>query len=175
MISAFKPFNKATENHSLEVMNRIKSECFNISKIVLDVTYDESFNELKEMNLDSYDFILALGEARMRGELTVEKQALNLSSCSIADNKGVLKTNEVIDINLPDHIKTNLDLEQIKHIGAISVDAGKYVCNNLYFHLLTYSKEKTLFIHIPNCNNNEDLYNKYAKDIETIFNILIKD
>ena len=37
-------------------------------------------------------------------------------------------------------------------------DVGKFVCNNLYFHLLENFQDKTLFIHIPDCYNDENEY-----------------
>ena len=172
LISAFKPFYKSVNNYSFEVLNYINNEC--VDKKVIDVVYDECFKELSESGLDNYNLIIALGEARSRKILTFEKRALNLSSCSIADNKNNFKSNEVIDINCPEYLETSLDLEQLKEFGDVSYDAGKFVCNNMYFHLLKFDRTRTLFIHIPECNNDLELYKQYGEYIDKVIDILLK-
>ena len=84
------------------------------------------------------------------------------------------KQNEIIDDNLPDVIKTNVKVDSLSEIIKFSFDAGKFVCNNLYFHLLKNYPNKSLFIHIPNCNDSEDEYIKYAKKINKIIEILLE-
>lgn len=170
LISAFKPFYKSKNNYSMEVLSQINLD---VDKVILDVVYDECYIDLKKLNLDSYDLIVALGEARSRSELTVEKQAINLSSCSISDNKGIIKNNEIIDNRFENIIQTNIDLDKIKKYASISFDAGKFVCNNLYFHLLCDYPEKSLFIHIPECHDDLGNYKEYAIYIENIIKTLI--
>lgn len=172
LISAFTPFNKANNNYSKEVLDYIESNEFDIQKVVIDVVYDESFKELSSYNLDQFDLIIALGEARSRKVLTIEQQALNISSCSISDNKGVFKKDEKIIENQEDILITNLNIKVCSDIALISTYAGKFVCNNLYFHLLNYNPNKCLFIHIPECNNDINLYQKYALDIINILKLL---
>ena len=168
LISAFKPFNKLVNNYSQEVLKLININSIELNKVIIDVVYDKCFDCLKEYNLDQYDLIVALGEARMRDVITVEKQAHNVSSCSIADNAGALKKDEIIDKDLPNELQTNLDLESLKEFAEISYDPGKFVCNNLYFNLLKYSADKCLFIHIPNCYDDAGNYYEYARSVENI-------
>ena len=67
LVTAFLPFNKSLNNYSMEVLNYISD----VDKVVLDVIYDKSYNDLiKQFNLNEYDLIIALGEARMREKLT---------------------------------------------------------------------------------------------------------
>lgn len=168
LISAFKPFYKANNNYSEEVLRYIQFDDIELTKIILDVVYDECFIELEKKDLSQFDLIVALGEARSRNELTIEKKAYNISSCSIVDNKGVLKKDEKIIDNLPNELETSINLEKIKEYATISYDPGKFVCNNLYFHLLNYDSKKCVFIHIPECNNDEEKYIKYSKDVLSI-------
>ena len=168
LISAFKPFNKANNNYSYEVLKHIN----NVDKILIDVVYDECFKELtNHYNLDNYDLIIALGEARSRSVLTLEQNAKNISSCSIPDNLGNLKKDEKIMDN-DDILYTKVEINKVKDIVEFSSDAGKFVCNNLYYHLLAYNPYKTLFIHIPNCLDEESNYIKYARVIEKIIDKL---
>lgn len=167
LVSAFKPFNNCKNNYSEEVLKYIR----NADKIVLDVIYDKSYEILSNnYNLNEYDLIIALGEARSRKVLTLETQSKNISSCSLKDNSGVLKQNEQIIINGEEILQTKVDISKINNIIELSTDAGKFVCNNIYYHLLYNYPNKSLFIHIPECNNNIDNYIKYANTINTIIN-----
>ena len=171
LITSFKPFNNMINNYSTEVLNYIN----NPYKIVLDVVYDECYNVLKETNnLDEFDLIIALGEARSRNVLTVETNAKNISSCSLKDNSGVLKQNELIIENGKSILETKVDLNLISDLIQLSNDAGKFVCNNLYYHLLNNYPSKSLFIHIPECNNDTNKYQEYSKTIEKIILTLTK-
>ena len=174
LISAFTPFNNKENNYSQEVLGYIESQKYHIDKVIVDVIYDKCFESLLKNNLDNYDFIIALGEARMRNVLTVERRAKNISSCSLPDNSGVLKTDEVIDAALPDVLVSGIDLVALTEYTDISDDAGKFVCNNMYFHLLKYNPLKTLFIHIPECENSEDKYRSFANKIVSIIDSLLE-
>lgn len=165
LVTAFKPFNNLTQNFSMEVLNHLT----NVEKVVLDVLYDESYFELKRnYNLDSYDLIIAMGEARMRNELTLELFAKNISSCSLADNNKVLKKNEIIKHGLPEILKTGVDVSKVENLIKFSEDAGKFVCNNIYFHLLSEYSNKAIFIHIPDCSSDDMIHNCAIRIIQLI-------
>lgn len=171
LITAFKPFNKASNNYSIEVLNHIS----NVEKAIIDVIYDECFYTLEEeYDLKSYDLIIALGEARSRNRLTLEVQAINKSSCSIPDNKGAYKIDEEIIKDGKRILRTEVDLDKCKDLVMFSLDCGKFVCNNLYYHLLKEYPDKSVFIHIPNCNDNENEYVKYALLVQKIIGKLLK-
>lgn len=165
LISAFMPFNNNVNNYSVEVLNYINDEFFKIDRKIINVVYDMSFLELEQENLNEYDLIIALGEARSRNELMVEYKAKNISSCSLEDNNGVIKKDAIIDTNLPFELESKIDFDLFKDLAKISYDAGKFVCNNLYFHLLLKYPYKTIFIHIPECNNSKIEYKKHANTI----------
>ena len=169
LMTCFKPFNHQQMNYSYEVLKYID----NVDKVVLDVVYNECYNQLKNnYNLDEYDIIIALGEARSRTVLSIEKQAVNISSCSLPDNLGNIKKDELIINGGNDILKTKLDYNKLAIYASISDDAGKFVCNNLYYHLLNEYEEKSLFIHIPNCNDDELKYKEFANQIVQILEIL---
>ena len=172
LVSAFKPFNKQPNNYSIEVLNYLE----NVTKQIVDVCYDKCYMDLCGLHdLSSYDLIIALGEARSRSVLTLETKAYNLSSCSLKDNAGVLKQNCIINENENEVIESKVDFNKAKDIVKLSNDPGRFVCNNLYFHLLTNYPEKSLFIHIPECNNDKQEYIKHAKIISEIINRLTKE
>lgn len=172
LITAFTPFNKSKNNYSLEVFKKIQG----VEKTILDVCYDKCYNDLCIKNdLNSYDLIIAMGEARMRNEIMLEVTAKNISSCSIPDNNGVLKQNELIIEDVPSELNTLIDIDKLNDVIKFSYDAGKFVCNNLYYHLLFNYPTKSIFVHIPNCNDDELEYLKYADVINKIIEKLKKD
>lgn len=169
LVTAFKPFNNLENNYSMEVLNYITD----VDKVVINVCYDYSYQELvSKFDLKLYDLIIALGEARMRSVLTLETQAKNISSCSLKDNMNQLKKDEVIIEGNDEILYTKVKIEKVSKIVQLSNDAGKFVCNNLYYHLLNNYPDKAIFIHIPNCNNDIEMYKKCAKEINEIISRL---
>lgn len=165
LVTSFKPFNNSINNYSTEVVKYLK----NVDKELLDVVYDECYKTLQEKyNLDEYDLIIATGEARMRDVITLEIQAKNISSCSLKDNNDVLKQNEIIKNDAKELIKTNVKIDLVSDLIKFSEDAGKFVCNNLYYHLLYNYPNKSLFIHVPNCFDKEEEYIKNANVIQKV-------
>lgn len=79
----------------------------------------------------------------------------------------------MINEKLPEFLETKVKINKCKNDINFSYDAGMFVCNNLYFHLLENFQDKTLFIHIPDCNNDENEYKKHAKTINQIITKLI--
>lgn len=167
LLTAFKPFNNETSNFSIDVLNKIN----NPDKIILDVVYNKCYEDLtSEFNLDEFDFIIALGEARNRKEIMVELTAKNICNAKIEDNNKNLLINTPIKENEIDQLHTKVDTNKFKDLISFSNDAGTFVCNNLYYHLLYNYPTKSLFIHIP-YSNNDDLI-KHALKIEQIIKLL---
>lgn len=165
LVTAFKPFNNNINNYASEVIKYIQ----NVDKLIIDVVYDDCYEEIiKQKDLNNYDLIISLGEARSRKVLTLERFAHNISDCSLKDNKGQLKKNETIINNLPYELKTLVQIDKVKDLIEFSFDAGKFVCNNLYYHLLSNYPHKSLFIHVPECNNEISNYQLHAIVIEEI-------
>lgn len=172
LVTAFKPFNNNKINYSMKVLEYIVG----VDKVFLDVLYDESYSFLNNnYNLDDYDFIIALGEARMREALSLEINAKNIASCSIPDNNGVLKKDEIIIDGAKDVLQTKVLFDEIDDIITISLDAGNFVCNNLYYHLLYDYPDKSIFIHVPNLKDDEKEYRRHAAVIMKIINKLKKE
>lgn len=63
LTTKFKPFSNQNINYSMETLKYI----MDVDKLVVDVIYDECYFEIsKKLNLNEYDLIIALGEARGR-------------------------------------------------------------------------------------------------------------
>ena len=81
-------------------------------------------------------------------------------------NSNVIKKDCKIIENGVDQIQTKVNLKGIESLVTLSTNPGKFVCNNLYYHLLTNYLDKAIFIHVPDGNEYENL----AKVINNIIN-----
>lgn len=132
----------------------------NSSKLVLDYMDCENKLYLKnsfitstkqlvdEIKNNQYDLIISFGQAPINKD-TVKIEAK-------ATGKNNYKTSY-------DYIKLK-ELLRDKYKVIISKNAGKYLCNNLYYHGLQYIDEnklktKMIFIHIPKIDNITNIKN----------------
>ncbi len=112
---------------------------------------------LKNKNLDSYSAIFCFGLAAGRAKISIERVALNWIETSIPDNAGISPKLGPIDPSSEKIYFTKMNIESIrddlKAAGLpieISLTAGGYVCNHLYFQLLKSDlKQPVVFIHVP--------------------------
>lgn len=150
LISGFKPFKDFSHNPSEDLVNEINLK--GIEKIILPVNYGESFELLKnKVEKIKPNFVVMFGLAQKRMKISQEKFAHNLNHCSIADNVGVIKTDQIIISDQVKTLKTKINFHKGEN-WEVSEDAGKYVCNDLYFRVLNYASDKAfecIFIHIP--------------------------
>ena len=158
LITGFHPFNNESINPSLEAIKLLPDKIgdFELIKQDVEVSYDKSFNTVKEL-IDEYhpDYILLVGEAGRRKSVTIEKVAINYIDSNIKDNDGVLiKHSKIYDTDIYAYF-TTLDLvsikDKVKDIE-ISYSAGTFVCNYLFYKTLDYTKgtnTKVGFVHVP--------------------------
>lgn len=150
LVTAFVPFNKRDSNVSLRVLNELDNS---YSKLTLPVEYGGAFDALKKHLLThDYKAIILTGEAIQRECLTVEKIAINYNNSMITDNNGKLLSGVKILKNGPDGYFCTLPIED--YGAKISLSAGGYVCNDLYYRTLNHIKTLNLnigcmFVHFP--------------------------
>ena len=153
LLTAFEAFNNDTINPSEEILNNIQDN--ELLKILLPVSYERAKLELLNViRKEKVDFVLSLGYASTREEISVENRAFNELKAGIKDNDGIFKNGEKIDNNGHDYLYTNIDIKRI--INALSKyhlyesnDAGRFICNEVYYLSLKEMKCNALFIHIP--------------------------
>ena len=100
--------------------------------------------------------MINLGQAGGEKKLRIEKVALNYTRSSIADNDNDLRKKGEVVNSAPFALKTNLDIEDIvdnanlNNVDSyVSLSAGGYICNTVYYSSLYYNKGNALFIHLP--------------------------
>ena len=98
------------------------------------------------------------------------KVAINYCSASIADNDGVLVEGSKILDEGDDGIFTTLPVEDyiLNCGGRISLSAGSYVCNCLFYQCLHYMKKSHCevgFIHVPLNEKSQFDLNEFAEKV----------
>lgn len=177
LVSGFIAFAGFRENITEKIVNSLPVSLNNIDiyTVILPVEYENAFNILDNM-IDQIkpDFVIATGMAASRKFISIEKIAVNIDNSDTADNAGVIKkdslivTNEDIaktaSLEYPDKV---YEIEGVKN----SYSAGTYVCNDLFYRLLSKSDSKDYpkisFIHFPSEDNMP-----YEKQLSIFLSIL---
>ena len=183
LLTGFEPFNNNSTNPSWEAVASlpITFDHNQLVSLCLPVVYDKCWEALESaIACHKPDVVICCGLANKRTHISLELQAQNIMDASIPDNAGVLFLGEPICENGADYLKTSLNLETLNNQlcnanipAEISLSAGKYVCNNLYYHLLANQNKygyKGLFVHVPDANvlGIQDIATAFLKLVSTI-------
>jgi len=164
LITGFEPFGDATSNPSWEAASTLDGARINGRQVIarcLPVTFAGAPRRLREL-LDEYDpgVVLCTGVDAVRSAVYLERVAVNLIDTESVDNNGYKPVDEFLSkrgaaayfATLP----TNAMLKGLREIqcpAGISLNAGTYVCNATFYHLMRALKRRngTLggFIHVP--------------------------
>lgn len=164
LVTGFDPFGGESINPAFEVIKKLKDEIAGAEVIKLQVP--TAFNKSVEKTAEKVaeikpDFVLNIGQAGGRSDITVERVAINMNDARIPDNLNQQPIDEVIDAEgeaayfatIP--VKAIVQSIREKNIPAsVSNTAGTYVCNHLMYGTLNYIHKNNLntkagFIHIP--------------------------
>ena len=160
LLTAFSPFNGATENTSLAVVTNLAELLSKHKTQVLELpvafanSHKVAISTAKQFRPD---IILSFGEDATRNSIYVETQAYNQQQATIPDNDGFQpKGKAIIPGGIPT-IATNFpiwpkavvaSLRQTPWPMELSANPGGFVCNHLAYHLYS-SPFPTLFMHVP--------------------------
>lgn len=163
LLTAFAPFDGERINPALEAVKLVKDKIGNLLIVKLEVptVFGKSIDTVREaIERERPDFVLSIGQAGGRAEITPERVAINLDDARIPDNEG----NQPIDESVfPDGenayfstLPVKAMVEAIRKEGlpsSLSNSAGTYVCNHLMYGVLYYLDKrpgiKAGFIHVP--------------------------
>ena len=158
LITGFEAFGNSTLNPSAEIVLAMSGE--SIMTAILPVVFGKSAQMLRGL-IDEYDpdFVLCLGQAEGRKALTLERVAINLEDTRMADNSGIIVTEQPVNKAGPAAYFSTLPIkvmtEAINTAGVpatISLSAGTFVCNHVFYSLQDYVKTKPImsgFMHVP--------------------------
>ncbi|OOM79758.1 pyrrolidone-carboxylate peptidase [Clostridium puniceum] len=164
LVTGFDPFGGESINPAYEVVKRLKDNIAGAEIIKLQIP--TAFNKSTEIivkNIEEInpDYVLSIGQAGGRFDITVERIAINIDDARIPDNLNQQPIDKKIDENGESAYFATIPVKEIvnsinsKNIPAsISNSAGTYVCNHVMYSILNYAHKNDLniqsgFIHIP--------------------------
>ena len=159
LISGFEPFGSDSINPTEIIVRNLPKEInnFEIRGIVLPVEFKLAPERLiKEIERIKPSAIIMLGQAGGRDSVSIETTARNLMNG--VDNSGNKMDNQPIIDDGPSELYSTLPVDKIdatlKEYGfpsKLSNDAGKYVCNCLFYNVMYFVKDTVSagFIHVP--------------------------
>ncbi|MFP3388169.1 pyroglutamyl-peptidase I [Brevibacillus sp. SIMBA_040] len=165
LVTGFDPFGGEPINpawESVKELAKIESDQYKVEVRQIPTVFDKSIEHLyAAIEETKPDIVLCIGQAGGRGDLSIERVAINVNDARIADNEG----NQPIDTPIVEHgpaaywstlpIKSMVhELQQQGIPASISQTAGTYVCNHVFYGLMHYVAENKAairggFIHIP--------------------------
>lgn len=165
LLTGFEPFGGERVNPSREIVLALDGEIVGAHRVVgaiLPVAFS-STQALLEALLEEHRprLVLALGQAGGRGEISLERVAVNLVDARIPDNEGMQPIDEAVVADAPGAYFSTLPLKamqaRLRELGvpaALSLSAGSYVCNQTFFvlaHLLAtrWPGARGGFVHVP--------------------------
>lgn len=167
LLTGFAPFGGETSNPSWEAVAQLQGARITghtIQTYLLPVEFGASLKALrKTMREHKPALVLCVGQAGGRSRLSLERVAINLMDARIADNAGNAPIDAAIAADGPAAyfstlpIKTMLrELHKAGIPAEISLTAGAYVCNEVFYGLMHMLRNKPRvrggFVHIPFSN-----------------------
>lgn len=163
LVTGFRPFLGESVNPSSLLLDWIAESYFSkVDTLLLPVSFEKAPRELMSLlESKSYDSILLLGQAGGRSRVSLERVALNWVETEHPDEEALLPAMGAIDDSGPSALFSTLPLAEWKtHLTKknlpveISLSAGGYVCNYLYYQTLRWLAQKgkksgVCFIHVP--------------------------
>ena len=152
LVTGFEPFGEHATNPSQLVAEALDG-------VVLPVAYERAADALRAaIDERKPDLVVCLGLANERTSISVERWAHNLDEAATVDNEGVAGSGRAIEAGGPlarastlpvDEIVAALHAEEIP--AEISRDAGGYLCNHVFYRLMTAlpAGARGGFIHVP--------------------------
>ena len=158
LVTGFEPFATSSLNPSAEIVKALKGD--DLVTAILPVVYGQASSQLRELiDLHKPSAVLCLGQAEGRSEMMPERIAINLDNARIADNAGNQPLEQRIIADGPDGHFSTLPIEKMvasmKAAGipaSISLSAGTFVCNHIFYVLQDYLKDSSIksgFMHVP--------------------------
>src|SRR5690625_2314326 len=164
LVTGFDPFGDDVINPAIEAVKRLPDTIDGVEIIKLEIptVFYKSADVVKEtIEKEHPDYVLNIGQAGGRFELTPERVAINVDDARIADNEGQQPIDQPIKEDgapayfsqLP--IKPMVDYMKKENIPAsVSNTAGTFVCNHImyqtiYLTMTEFPEVKAGFMHIP--------------------------
>ncbi len=167
LISGFEPFGGETVNPAWQAIERLPEiidDC-QVIKLEVPTAFDQSIEILMEtIESEEPDFVICVGQAGGRCNITPEVVAINKDDARIADNAGNQPSDRKIKADGENAYFSTLPnkaiikaLHDAEIPAQLSYTAGTFVCNHLFYGLM-YAIDKHHpqmrggFVHVPFSN-----------------------
>lgn len=163
LVTGFEPFGGHVLNPSAQLVEALALDSawrHQVDTLIVPVSYSSADSIVKnKIAQKKYDYVLMLGQAAGRSAMSLERVALNWIESELADSSGEILSGQKINpaaenalfASLPlDALK--LELQKAEVPVEISLNAGGYVCNYLFFQVaqaIADNSTKCGFIHLP--------------------------
>jgi pyroglutamyl-peptidase len=165
LLTGFEPFAGSQINPSERVVQALAGrylEGLDLATTILPVdTFRAPSRLTQALEETQPEAVVCLGEASRRAALSIERVAVNLLDFRIPDNQGVQVVDEPVLSGGPAAYFSTLPvrrlLQALQEAGVpaeLSLSAGSYLCNQVFYVLLDYLQRQGRpipagFIHLP--------------------------
>lgn len=164
LVTGFNPFGGESINPAFEAVKLLPDVILDAQIIKLEIPTvfqkgpDTVYNAIQE---NQPDYVLCIGQAGGRSQMTPEWVGINFRNARISDNEGNQPVQTSVIEGGPTAYFTMLPVfcmvEKMKKNGipaSVSYSAGTYVCNDVMYSLLHYchtqfKNVKGGFMHVP--------------------------
>jgi pyroglutamyl-peptidase len=163
LLTGFDPFGGEAINPSWEVARALNGQFIGAAQVharQLPTSFTGAPVALgRALDALAPVLVVALGQASGRAEISIERVAVNLIDARIPDNDGQRPLDQPVRADAPAGYLSTLPvkamrdaLRQAGHPAGLSLTAGAFVCNQVFFelqHRLAGTGVRSGFIHLP--------------------------
>lgn len=164
LLTGFEPFGGDDTNPSWRIAQALHGERIEgvrVESVCLPTEFGAANAALREAVLRHRPrLVLCLGLAANRGEISVERVAINVDDARIPDNAGASPIDEPVIAGAPAAYFSTLPIKAIvaalqaaRLPAAVSQTAGTFVCNHVFFGLMHLLRRRPAlrggFVHVP--------------------------
>lgn len=163
LLTGFDPFGGEAINPSWEVARALNGQFIGAARVharQLPTSFTGAPVALgRALDALAPVLVVALGQASGRAEISIERVAVNLIDARIPDNDGQRPLDQPVRADAPAGYLSTLPvkamrdaLRQAGHPAGLSLTAGAFVCNQVFFelqHRLAGTGVRSGFIHLP--------------------------
>ena len=163
LLTGFGPFPGVDENPTEKIakaLDKTKFADLGIEALTLPVTLSSAFNKSVDSCHGETKAVVCLGVSTRINAIHIESRAYNRFESQKGDAEGKGKGEWIIEPKGPPHRDTKFSCTSIQArlidegiACEVSGDAGRYVCNWLYFKRLA-QPQPALFVHVPQVDEN---------------------
>ena len=156
LVTGFDPFGDDLTNPAIEAVKQLPDTIAgaSITKLEIPTVFHKSAAVVKEaLQANEYDYVLSVGQAGGRFDLTFERVAINVDDARIPDNDGQQPIDVPIQADGDSAYFTQHPVKAmvtaVKEAGipaSVSNSAGTFVCNHIMYQCLYLAHT---FTHVP--------------------------